>query len=252
MSLANFGFLLYEIYLSQQISAGGYYTLINRSKLGYEIPKKGKKDDGNSKQIELETLKAEKRERAINFQRFNKHKSFSSIGSLLFISILFTTIFALTSMLSFELSDCKVNTYDDGDNVCADCLRNLGIECKSCTSANKCDECKEGYMPFTTELNNTICKKCQLFHGPQCDRCNKRACENCIGNYFLNDTGVCEDCLNQKGCLRCNDTGCQECDKEKGYYLYKAEGQKPKCRRCDETLNNCAECKNESTCSLCS
>lgn len=99
-SLANFGFLLYEIYLGQQISAGGYYTLINRSKLGYEIPKKGKNESEN-KQIELETLKAEKREKAINYQRFNKHKSFSNMWSLLFISIFFTGVFSLITMFSF-------------------------------------------------------------------------------------------------------------------------------------------------------
>lgn len=35
--------MLYEVYLSQLVSMGGYYTVINRSKLGYKLISEQKK-----------------------------------------------------------------------------------------------------------------------------------------------------------------------------------------------------------------
>jgi hypothetical protein len=189
--------MLYEIYMSQTFSIGGYFTVVDRSALGYDLPSEQKKTKGKSDQkaLELETLLAAKREKSLNRNRYEKHNTFSNMFCLLFVTAVIALVFALIGTLSFELPDCPINTYDNGNGVCADCLTKLGTECAECSSKTKCDKCKDGFMQDVSQNNLTICTKCQVKHGDQCDLCETDNCLNCIGNNFLDTDGKCKDCV---------------------------------------------------------
>lgn len=102
----NFGIMLWEIYLAQQITDGGYYMAVDKSKLGYEIPKGNKATTAAlivPKGAELETLKAPKREMQTNLTRYRYHKNWASMINLIIITMVMSLISGLIGLLSFSL-----------------------------------------------------------------------------------------------------------------------------------------------------
>ncbi|XP_066499256.1 proprotein convertase subtilisin/kexin type 5b isoform X2 [Hoplias malabaricus] len=137
---------------------------------------------------------------------------------------------------------CPDGSYLDFDtNICRKCNEN----CKKCTSANICTECKPG---LSLQAN-----KCQL----TCD----------VGTYYNGHKRLCEQC--HPACATCAGTGIEACTKcAEGYYLeewrcvhtcgvgyYMAEhtekGEVQKsCRKCDHTCYTCTG-PGERNCSTC-
>lgn len=145
--------------------------------------------------VELETLKAGHREKRLNYNRYNIHFTCSNVVGVAIFTFLVTLICGLSTMNSFELPNCVTNTYESDNLICEPCLPELGITCAECSSKNLCSKCKEGYMQTKNIKEKTVCDKCQLFHGENCDRCDKYKCMRCVGNNYLDSKGVCVDCV---------------------------------------------------------
>lgn len=146
--------------------------MVNRSKIGYELEKKKRSahEKPNMNEV-LETLKAEQREKKLNFRRFYKHKTCSSIWTSLALSCFFLLIAGISTGVPFEIPDCGKNTYDTGNGVCGDCLAGLGDTCQACTARNYCSECKPGYLQKNNSAEATICVPCFTKHEETCAEC---------------------------------------------------------------------------------
>ncbi|XP_028269207.1 proprotein convertase subtilisin/kexin type 5b isoform X1 [Parambassis ranga] len=141
------------------------------------------------------------------------------------------------------VSICADGFYlDNNSNICRRCQEN----CKKCTAANICTECKPGMS-----LQGT---KCQMTCGP--------------GTYYNGHRRACEPC--HRACATCAGTGIEACTKcadgylledwrcvstcSAGYYLSEQtsdSGQMQRsCKKCD---NSCYECSGpgERNCSSC-
>ncbi|KAF5907317.1 proprotein convertase subtilisin/kexin type 5-like, partial [Clarias magur] len=151
--------------------------------------------------------------------------------------------FYLKEGASTCLYACPEGYYQDPD---AGMFRKCSENCKKCTSANVCTECKPGLS-----LQGT---RCQL------------TCE--AGTYYNGHKRICEHC--HPACATCAGTGIEACTKcAEGYYLeewrcvsscnpgyYMAEktadnGEVQKsCRKCDRTCYTCTG-PGDRNCSAC-
>ena len=117
--------------------------------------------------------------------------------------------------------NCTENT-----KTCDECYEGYffqDLSCKTrCTVSNcavcksrvtSCDLCFSGYRQNSTKNG---CEKCLIPNCANCDR-DTRICERCQKNYYLDG----EDCvLCPFGCRNCrNNTFCQTCDDEFGYFM---------------------------------
>uniref|UniRef100_A0A8C7Z691 Proprotein convertase subtilisin/kexin type 5b n=1 Tax=Oryzias sinensis TaxID=183150 RepID=A0A8C7Z691_9TELE len=137
------------------------------------------------------------------------------------------------------VASCADTFYlDNASNICRRCQEN----CKKCTAANICTECKPG-----TSLQ---ANKCQM----TCD----------AGSYYNGHRRTCELC--HRACATCAGTGIEACTKcadgylledwrcvstcSSGYYLFEQSSDNGQMQRCD---TSCYECSGpgERNCSNC-
>lgn len=110
-------------------------------------------------------------------------------------------------------------------------LNSCSKPCSNC-SANVCYDCNTGYYFLSNQ-----CLACPS----NCQSCsNSFTCLTCNSGYYLNTSSLCVSiCL--KNCGNSNANCCSSCSS--GYYLNN--------KTCQKCINNCQDCKTNSSCSTC-
>ena len=149
--------------------------------------------------------------------------------------------------LSDNCTECHKNNSFLFNNKCINCSSNcLYKDADNC----KCKECDKGFY-----VEDFLCENC----ADNCDKCtNKKNCEKCSDNYFVNSQGNCSPC--SLNCKEKEDDNCKCKVCNDGYFLKDSDCKacNSDCETCEGNSDNCTNCKkhyffnNEKKCEECS
>ncbi|KAL7720822.1 Protein serine/threonine kinase [Entamoeba marina] len=187
-----------------------------------------------------------------------------------------------------SLKQCTETQYICGDSCC-DCDTD-DLHCSSCSSADVCTDCEEGYslsegncilcvidncyLCSTTSYSCSQCYSdfypnesgCSLCSSKNCSSCSKTTgdCTQCLTEYTLSGTNCVKCSIIDSLCLTCSQTdySCLECS---DFYIVSSDGlscllcpegqykyNETTCEYCYNSIDNCQSCSDDgNTCSIC-
>lgn len=139
------------------------------------------------------------------------------------------------------------NQYNNGTD-CTIC----DLNCGSCGSETRCDECASGFYLTSTDK----CSACVA----NCSKCTTASnCNNCILGFYLSGSTCqvcpsnCQNCTDSTTCLQCAEnfyflgSTCVACNSSGQLRSTDTDGT----GTCIACVANCANCLTQTTCSLC-